>query len=559
MAVGDFTGHGNGVKDIAVTEYSGNTVRILRNVPPPPKPAGWACISDDQCQTGLHCVDHTCCALPDNALSCPSGQFCNIPGNLGTCSLPGPNGNPCDSTQQCQSPYCVGGFCCSAASCPSGEYCNSGDCAAPAPSGSPCSEDEQCVSGYCVNDVCCSARCLSSQACDIPGFEGQCTTLLLLGTACTNPDQCASGFCADGVCCDQVAYCPEGQACNLAGSPGECAYLPTATPTSTRTPTPTLTPTPVPIGGPCSAGTTLCYSPNLCVDGICCSTTCDPSQGLHCNITNFVGTCHVQLQDTSPCGLNTDCVSGYCLTPTPAASGTPGMGKCAEPPPTPTPTQTRTPTPLSAGDPCFVTSQCPSPLVCSADEHVCCMSSQCPTGQSCKLPGSLGWCTPIPTATATPTATPTVTPTPCDEASCEAQGQGWRCDITGYVGCSPPLAIGTPCAKTNDCEAALICNPDTGLCDYNSTPTVPPLPTATPTCGPSQVIINGVCAEVHVSRSGGCSIGDPSARGTAAPVTSAAGTDIWLVALLPLALGIRRLGRQEARASKDRPIRTASR
>jgi hypothetical protein len=559
MVAGDFTGHGNGVQDIAVTESGSSTVRILQSVPPPPKPKGWTCNSDIQCEAGLHCVDYICCALPDNDLTCPSNEFCNIPGSLGTCSAPGPDGNPCSSAEQCQSGSCVDGFCCSTPSCDPGEYCtNNGQCAGPAELGIPCTSDEQCKSGYCVDGVCCESDiCASNQACNIPGFEGECTLLLSPGDPCTKPVQCDTGFCADGVCC-YSEWCPTGQACNMAGSLGQCAYLPTPTPTITRTPTvtrtptPTLTPTPVPIGGQCTPGVTVCESPDQCVDGICCRTACN--SGEYCNITNFVGTCHARLPDTWACSLNTDCLSGYCAP----------SGKCAPAPtatPTPTPTPTPTQTPLSPGDHCIQSSQCPSSYVCNVDEHVCCEESQCPTGQSCKLPDSPGWCEPIPTvtpttaATATPTDTPTVTPTPCDEASCETQGPGWRCDITGYEGtCSPPMGLGEgPCSKNTDCETApvLICNQDTQRCDYSSNPTpaatLTPTPVTPLTCPQGMVLQGGKC--VSVSRSGGCSIGDASATATAA-------TDAWLVALLPLAFAIRRLRRQDARAHAHRRART---
>jgi hypothetical protein len=126
--------------------------------------------------------------------------------------------------------------------------------------------------------------------------------------------------------------------------------------------------------------------------------------------------------------------------------------------------------------------------------------------------------------------------------------------------CSAPFGYGDgPCGKNTDCEAALICNSDTERCDYNPTPaqTLTPTPVTPLTCPQGMVPQGNVC--VKVSRSGGCSIGDPSARGTAAPVTSAAGTDTWLVALLPLALGIRRLRRQQTRAHAQRPIRIALR
>ena len=114
-----------------------------------------------------------------------------------------------------------------------------------------------------------------------------------------------------------------------------------------------------------------------------------------------------------------------------------------------------------------------------------------------------------------------------------------RCDIMGHEGtCAEPLAVGTPCGKNTDCEQNLICNQDTGLCDLPPapTPTLAPLPT-TPQCGPGETLVGNSCVTAQVSRSGGCSIGNWSARST----------DAWLLALLPLAFGIRRLRRQGAR------------
>jgi hypothetical protein len=117
-----------------------------------------------------------------------------------------------------------------------------------------------------------------------------------------------------------------------------------------------------------------------------------------------------------------------------------------------------------------------------------------------------------------------------------------RCDIYGNKGtCSLPLAVGDNCEKNADCEPGLVCNPDTGLCALP--PAVTPTPTPLPTkaaCGPGETLVGNVCVASQVSRSSGCSIGDP--RGS-----SAGGAASWILALLPLALGIRRFGRQGAR------------
>lgn len=80
IAPGDFTG--DGVQDIAVTEYTSNTVRILRGIPPLPKPIAGACNLDSQCESGF-CVNSACCRS-----RCAAGEFCNISGSLGTCSPP---------------------------------------------------------------------------------------------------------------------------------------------------------------------------------------------------------------------------------------------------------------------------------------------------------------------------------------------------------------------------------------------------------------------------------------------------------------------------------------
>jgi len=75
IVAADFTG--DGIADVAVAEESGNDIRIVGSeaLPPP------QCVAGNQCNSGF-CVDGACC---DSAM-CPPGQFCNLPGSLGTCA-----------------------------------------------------------------------------------------------------------------------------------------------------------------------------------------------------------------------------------------------------------------------------------------------------------------------------------------------------------------------------------------------------------------------------------------------------------------------------------------
>jgi hypothetical protein len=273
---------------------------------------------------------------------------------------------------------------------------------------------------------------------------------------------------------------------------------PTQTSTPTQTPTATSTPTPAPNGAPCSANER-CVEGNYCVDGVCCNAN-DPL--LSC------------IPDIFICS----CADGY------VCNYSYSLGTCH--------TQGDLSTPCEKNDDC-------KSNYCSPTTHKCVVA---PTA------------TPTLPPTSTPTSTVTPTATPCDEASCEAQAPGWRCDIYGYEGtCSPPLPAGANCQKNNDCEQGLICNTVTGqgVCGVvPATPTPLPVSTASPTptpspCPPGFEPQQGVCAQV--SRSGGCSIGDRSAQGG-----NATSTEAWLLALVPLALGIRRFRRQGAGLTSHR-------
>ena len=50
---------------------------------PTPQPNGGGCTGDTQC-TSMFCVDDVCCDTPCDQ----PGQFCNLPGREGTCTVP---------------------------------------------------------------------------------------------------------------------------------------------------------------------------------------------------------------------------------------------------------------------------------------------------------------------------------------------------------------------------------------------------------------------------------------------------------------------------------------
>jgi hypothetical protein len=205
--------------------------------------------------------------------------------------------------------------------------------------GDSCSIDAECASGTCVLPMecpdtgCCVGQCRATQD---PAAAGG---------ACNKPRDCKAGLvcganltchapAGDGEACRSDPECKDGLAC-LGGTtdmPGTCHPLPQA---GERCPFQRCASENL----RCDAATNTCIAVGLpgapCMSSIECSIylECDatshmcrefPRLGMPCDGTciddsfcmfdssGLTGTCSALLPDSSPCGGDQDCVSGYC-------------------------------------------------------------------------------------------------------------------------------------------------------------------------------------------------------------------------------------------------------
>ena len=188
-------------------------------------------------------------------------QDCGGP-SCGACG----DGKACFASSDCASRRCVTGHC-QAASCSDG-ISNGGetgvDCGGPCGScanGQGCCAGADCQSGNCSGDIC-QARAN--------------------GATCTLGSQCQSGSCVDGVCCNTTCT-GSCQACSAAkkggGTDGTCGTIGNGLdPDNECAGTSACNGT-----GSCAAANGgSCFSPvqclsGICVDQVCCDTTCNGS------------------------------------------------------------------------------------------------------------------------------------------------------------------------------------------------------------------------------------------------------------------------------------------
>lgn len=225
------------------------------------------------------CLNGACMTSCSSDGDCLGATYCR---GDGVCAALLATGEACERRDQCESRWCVDGFCCGSRCDEQCEACNvdgvQGTCSpiegAPRGSRSPCATDGSACGGACngrlrteciypgssqgCREASCSAgvaifaaRCRGDGTCPEPtqldcaplscdgdtcasdcgGDEdcsegsycrsGICSPLEPLGASCSRNESCESSFCADGVCCDSA--CTEQCAsCAEAGTEGTC-------------------------------------------------------------------------------------------------------------------------------------------------------------------------------------------------------------------------------------------------------------------------------------------------------------------------------------------------
>lgn len=436
-------------------------------------------------------------------------------------STPGgsPNGDGCTVGGQCFSGLCVEGVCC-AAPCADNESCavpgREGTCQRLS-DGFECDFDDECFDipnegdpGTCVDGFCCENRCIDGR-CDIAGFEGLCIPTLPDGSECFDERDCRSGFCVNDRCCREA--CDDGF-CGF--EDGICRERQES-------------------GTPCDFDEE-CET-NICdrFAGLCCNEVCREDE--ECGED---GECFVidpnpgegELGDSCRNGNdceNQQCVNGVCCMTASCPVGQlcqPPNGECA-PPPTPTPT----PIPRANGSSCAEPGQCVSG---NCVDFVCCAVPSCPSGQFCSSAAD-GMCVvgmPPPTPTPTPIEVCRGVPCANGRVCIEHEGRGECVDSCDGGFCQPgescvPAAVGGGRLCVDSCRDVNCSNGTTCIVGIDGEP-ICAVPCGAAFCEPGETCeisqIDGPLC-VRSSRSGGCVV----AQGRSA-------TELWLLALLPIAM-----------------------
>jgi len=205
-------------------------------------PVGEACSSSEECADNAYCNDEemcpgTCVATLSPGAACEYADFDEC-GDGRTCSEEGvcivqkANGEPCVSSDECQSWRCDEG----------------GHCAEFPPDytqdlGEPCDYDENCkLDLYCHEGTCAPAAalgescegytpCVSTAYCELEDDSAYetCVKRIPVGGACDDSDKCATGVCDAGKCQELSGLggpCSSNERCFGVCDDGACAPYP---------------------------------------------------------------------------------------------------------------------------------------------------------------------------------------------------------------------------------------------------------------------------------------------------------------------------------------------
>lgn len=286
---------------------------------------GDSCAAGTECKTGF-CVDGVCCdlACDGECQTCGADGQC-APIAVGTNDPAFP---ACDRKGGCGA---VEGWCACEDGLKNGTETDvdcGGACGSTCAVGQQCTTESDCTfkSGTthhdCVDDFCCDSPCKGDcRSCNQSGREGTCVSLLgvqdtcnaeekcngdfkcgaIVGEMCNGPGDCATNLCKIG----NPNTCASCDADNLCGIKvcvlGSClnSFLS--------------------VGQPC-LDTAQCAGNLVCVDGVCCTGTCEES----CKRCNFTFTGQTSGQCAFVIG-NTD-PQNDCLVPSEPVCN--GNGEC---------------------------------------------------------------------------------------------------------------------------------------------------------------------------------------------------------------------------------------
>jgi len=175
------------------------------------------------CTDPLKCFPKTGECLPDDCTTYPDRCTADQNCIAGVCV-----GNPCNGVTCPTAEYCVSGQCyssCAGVTCPDGQRCRLGTCEAdPCKHGCPFGKVCNDESGTCIDDPCTFRDCPKGDWCN-PN-DGQCEPDACVGTMCPDPSQ----VCKGGTCYDPSAFLPDagvethvtvgGGGCNAGGDGG---------------------------------------------------------------------------------------------------------------------------------------------------------------------------------------------------------------------------------------------------------------------------------------------------------------------------------------------------